>query len=138
MSYLLDTNIISELRKADRANARVIAWFESISDEDVYLSVLVLGEIRQGVERVRPQDPSKAVALEGWLARVEKAFGPRILAVTLAVAEEWGRMNSARSLPVVDSLLAATARVHGLTLVTRNTRDVTGTGTPCLDPFQQL
>ena len=136
MSYLLDTNIISEIRKADRANARVVAWYDSISDDEVYLSVLVLGEIRQGVERVRPRDPGKSVALERWLARVREAFGPRILAVTLAVAEEWGKVNSIRSLPVVDSLLAATARVHGLTLVTRNTRDIAGTGTDCLDPFQ--
>ena len=135
MSYLLDTNIVSEIRKAERADAHVTDWYASVSDEDLYLSVLVLGEIRQGVERVRPRDPAAAVALERWLARVRDTFGPRILPVSLSVAEEWGRMNSVRPLPVVDSLLAATAKVHGLTLITRNVADVAGTGVACLNPF---
>ena len=136
MSYLLDTNIVSEIRKAERADAHVTDWYASVSDEDLYLSVLVLGEIRQGVERVRPRDPATAVALERWLAQVRDTFGPRILTVSLSVAEEWGRMNRVRPLPVVDSLLAATAKVHGLTLITRNIDDIAGTGVACLDPFR--
>lgn len=136
MSYLLDTNIISEIRKAGRANNRVAAWYESISDRDLYLSVLVLGEIRQGIERVRPRDPTAAVALERWLGQVRETFGARVLPVSLSVAEEWGRMNSVRSLPVIDGLLAATAKVHGLILITRNVRDITGTGVTCIDPFK--
>lgn len=135
MSYLLDTNIVSEIRKAERADVHVTDWYASVSDENLYLSVLVLGEIRQGVERVRPRDPVAATALERWLARVQDTFGPRILPVSLSVAEEWGRMNSVRPLPVVDSLLAATAKVHGLTLITRNIADIAGTGVACLDPF---
>lgn len=136
MSYLLDTNIISEVRKAGRANKHVSAWYESVSDQDLYLSVLVLGEIRQGVERVRPRDPTAAVALERWLGQVRDTFGARILPVSLSVAEEWGRMNSVRSFPVIDSLLAATAKVHGLILITRNVGDIAGTGAACMNPFK--
>ena len=135
MSYLLDTNIISEIRKADRADIHVTEWYASVSGEDIYLSVLVLGEICQGVERVRPRDPAAAAALERWLVQVRDAFGPRILPVSPSVAEEWGRMNSVRPLPVVDSLLAATAKVHGLVLITRNVSDIAGTGVTCMDPF---
>ena len=135
MSYLLDTNIISEIRKADRANAHVAAWYASVSGDELYLSVLVLGEIRLGVERIRHRDPNAAAAIERWLGQVRDAFGPRILPVSLSVAEEWGRMNRMRPLPVVDSLLAATAKVHGLTLITRNVADIDGTGVALMDPF---
>ena len=135
MSYLLDTNIISEIRKADRADPQVAAWFESVADDELFLSVLVLGEIRQGIEHARSRDPHKAATLEQWLNQVQEAFGPRILAVTLPIAEEWGRMNVARSLPTVDSLLAATAKVHELTLVTRNVADIAGSGADCMNPF---
>ncbi len=135
MSYLIDTNIISEVRKGDRCNPNVSRWYSAISDDELYLSVLVLGEIRQGVERARPRDANQATALEAWLRRVSDAFGPRILAVTREVANAWGRMNAVRPLPTVDSLLAATARVHGLTLVTRNVDDVEGTGVDLLNPF---
>lgn len=137
MSFLLDTNIISEIRKADRADPHVSTWFASVADDELYLSVLVLGEIRQGIERARIRDPDKAAALERWLNQVQEAFGPRVLAVTLSVAEEWGIMNSARSMPTVDSLLAATAKVHRLTLVTRNVADISGSGADCLNPFEQ-
>jgi len=137
VSYLIDANVISELRKGERANARVLRWYESIADSDVYLSVLVLGEIRQGLERARGRDPAQARALERWLRDVRDAFGERVLPVSEAVAEEWGRMNAVRPLPVVDGLLAATAKVHGLTLVTRNVADVADTGAECLDPFTE-
>ena len=136
MSYLIDTNIISELRKQDRADPNVQAWYAGTAGEDLYLSVLVLGEIRQGIERARRRHADKAAALEIWLRQVKEAFGPRILPITLSVAEEWGRLNRGRTLPVVDSLLAATARVHGLTLVTRNVADIAKTGVACLDPFE--
>lgn len=137
MSFLLDTNIISEIRKADRADPRVSAWYASVADDELYLSVLVLGEIRQGIERARSRDPDKAAALERWTDQVQEAFGPRLLAITLPVADEWGRMNSARPLPTVDSLMAATAKVHGLTLVTRNVADISGSGADCMNPFEQ-
>lgn len=135
MSFLIDTNVISELRKGERANPDVARWYRSIADGELYLSVLVLGELRQGVERSRTRDPAKAASLEKWLSQVRRAFGPRILPVSQAVADEWGRMNALRPLPVVDSLLAATAKVHGLTFVTRNVADIADTGADYLDPF---
>jgi hypothetical protein len=135
VSYLIDTNIISELRKGGRANGRVLRWYESIADSDIYLSVLVLGEIRRGIERARGRDAAQAAVLERWLREIRDAFGERVLPVSQTVADEWGRMNAARPLPAVDSLLAATAKVHGLTLVTRNVADVAGTGAKCLNPF---
>jgi predicted nucleic acid-binding protein len=135
LSYLLDTNIISELRKGERANSNVAAWFAGIADEEVFLSVLTIGEIRRGIESVRRRDPDSAAALDRWLALLTEAYADRILSVDRAVAEEWGRMNVPDPLPVVDGLLAATARVLGLTLVTRNVADVKGTGAQLLDPF---
>ena len=136
MTYLIDTNVISELRKRDRADPNVAAWYETVSGEELYLSVLVLGEIWQGIERARPKDPDKATVLDRWLMTVVETFGHRMLPITVAIAEEWGRLNRARPLPVIDSLLAATANVHGLTLVTRNLGDIGDTGVACLDPFQ--
>jgi len=135
VSYLLDTNIISELRKGERCDPGLSAWYASVSDADLFLSTLVLGEIRKGVELSRPRDPGKASALERWLAQVEAAFNTRILGVDLAVADRWGRMNAVRPIPVIDGLLAATAQVNGLTLVTRNARDVAGLGAEILNPF---
>ena len=135
MSYLLDTNVISELRKGERANANVRAWFGGLDDKEIYLSVLTIGEIRRGVESVRRRDPDSAAALDSWLARLDDAYGDRILAVDRTVAEEWGRMNVPDPLPVVDGLLAATARVAGLTFVTRNVADVKSSGVELFDPF---
>lgn len=135
MSYLLDTNVISELRKGKRAERSVAEWFDGLADQEVYLSVLTIGEIRRGVESVRRRDPDSAAALDSWLARLTEAHRDRILEVDRAIAEEWGRMNVPDPLPVVDGLLAATARVVGLTLVTRNITDVKATGVELLDPF---
>lgn len=103
--------------------------------DDLFLSVLVVGEIRNGVEKLRRRDGAAAAALEGWLEGLVASHGDRILPVDRRVAEEWGRLASRRSLPAVDALMAATAIVHGLTLVTRNVRDVSGTGAAVLDPF---
>lgn len=135
MSYLLDTNIIAEVRKGKRCHPKVARWYASIRDEEIFLSVLVLGEIRKGVELARPRDPAKATALEQWLAAVTAAFAERILTIEPAVADEWGRLNAPHPLPTVDSLLAATAKVYNLTLVTRNVADVQRTGAPLLNPF---
>ncbi len=135
MNFLVDTNVISELRKQDRSDPGVRAWFATVADDDLYLSVLVVGEIQQGIERARSRDPEKAKALQKWLSQVRKSFGSRILPVTVSVAEEWGRLNCVRPLPTVDSLLAATASVNGLTLVTRNVADIEGTGVHYLNPF---
>ena len=135
MSFLIDTNIISEVRKGLRCDANVTAWYASIDEGDLYLSVLVLGEIRKGVELARPRDPAKAKALEAWLAAVDAAFGERILPIDRAVADHWGRMSGQRPISTVDGLLAATAKVHRMTLVTRNEADVAGLGAEVLNPF---
>ena len=100
------------------------------------MSVLVIGEIRRGVEQARRRDPRRAAALEHWLARLVVDHADRLIAVDRAVAEEWGRLSAMRSGSIVDLLMAATARVHGLTLVTRNIRDVEWTGVACLNPFE--
>ncbi|MSO93054.1 MAG: type II toxin-antitoxin system VapC family toxin [Rhodospirillales bacterium] len=136
MSYLIDTNVISEVRKGARCDPHVAAWYESIDDESLYLSVLVLGEIRSGVERARRRDPARAKALDTWLSDVRDAFAERVLPIDRDIADEWGRMSAQRPVPVIDSLLAATAKVHGLTLVTRNVADVAGLGADVLDPFE--
>jgi predicted nucleic acid-binding protein len=135
LSYLLDTNVISELRKGERANPKVAAWFSGLSDDEIYLSVLTIGEIRRGIESVRRRDPDSARALDSWLARLSEAHGERILPIERAITEEWGRMSVPDPLPVVDGLLAATAKVLGLTLATRNVADVESTGVDLLDPF---
>ena len=135
MNYLIDTNIISEIRKNLRCDRNVAAWYASIKDEELYLSVLVAGEIRKGIELARPRDPAKAVALERWLKAVDAAFGDRILRIDRAVTEEWGCMSAQRPIPVIDGLLAATAKVHGMTLVTRNDADVAELGARVLNPF---
>lgn len=138
MNYLVDTDVLSELRRRDkrRAHPRVLAWIESVPDESLHLSVLTLGEIRRGVERLRRRDPVQAEVLDRWLGTVQRDYRDRIVPVTGEVAEEWARLNAHDPLPVVDGLLAATARVHRLTLVTRNTADVTRTGVLLLNPFE--
>jgi toxin FitB len=137
VSYLLDTNVISELRKGDRADRNVASWFDGLADEDVFLSALTLGEIRRGIESIRRRDPKTAAALESWLGRVADQHRDRVLSIDRAIAEEWGRMNVPDPLPVVDGLLAATAKVLGLTLATRNTADVKSTGVSCVNPFSR-
>jgi predicted nucleic acid-binding protein len=136
VSFLIDTNIISELRKGDRCDVAVAAWWAGVAEDDLWLSALVLGEIRKGVELARRRDPQKAAVLETWLSDVVSGFGDRVLPVDASVAEEWGRMNAIRPVPVIDALLAATAKANDLTLVTRNEADVAGLGVEVLNPFQ--
>lgn len=136
MSYLIDTTIISEIRKGARCDANVSVWYASIADADIFRSTLVLGEIRKGVELARPRDAAKAAALERWLRDVEAAFDGRVLGIDNAVSDQWGRMSAIRSVPVIDGLLAATALTHDLTLVTRNDRDVAGLGARVINPFR--
>ena len=135
MNYLIDTNIISEIRKDLRCDRNVAAWYASIKDEELYLSVLVAGEIRKGIELARRRDVAKAIALERWLQAVDIAFSDRILPIDRAVTEEWGCMSAQRPIPVIDGLLAATAKVHDMTLVTRNDADVAELGAQVLNPF---
>jgi len=135
VSFLLDTNVISELRKGQRADRAVIDWFSTVAEADLFLSVLVMGELRQGIERVRRRDPSSAQALERWLMVLMSAYSDRILAIDSRIAELWGRLNVPDPLPAVDGLLAATAMAHDMTLVTRNARHVAGTGVRLYNPF---
>ena len=136
MSFLLDTNIISEIAKGPRCDANVAAWFASVDDSGLYLSVLVLGEIRKGVESVRRRGPEKAAGLEKWLDELINSYSERVLPVSQAIADEWGRMSALRSVPVVDGLLAATAKIHRIVLVTRNEAHVHNLGAEFHNPFR--
>jgi predicted nucleic acid-binding protein len=136
VSLLLDTNVVSELRKGARANPDFQAWLAGVADEDIHLSVLVIGELRRGIELLRRRDTRQAMALDRWLDRLMIDHGDRIVGIDLAVAETWGRLSALRPASLVDTLLAATAHVHGFTVVTRNVKDVAWTGVPCLNPFQ--
>jgi predicted nucleic acid-binding protein len=104
VSYLIDTNVISELRKGKRANPGVTSWFASLADEEIFLSALTLGEIRRGIESIRRRDPSAASVLESWFGRISEAHRDRVVAIDRAIAEEWGRMNAPDPLPVVDGM----------------------------------
>lgn len=135
MTWLIDTNIISEIRKGRRADPTVAHWWNKVAEQDLFLSVLTLGEIRKGLDAVRLRDPTCAATLAAWLADITIAFGSRVLPVDGAVADIWGRISARRSVPVIDGLLAATAIVHDLVLVTRNIADVDGLGAQLLNPF---
>jgi len=135
MSYLIDNNIISEIRKGRRCDVNVARWYEAIEDASLYLSVMVIGEIRKGIEKLRPKNATQANMIEDWLEEVAKAFGDRILPIDGTVANEWGRLTAIRPLPVIDGLLAATAKVHRMTLVTRNIADIADLGVHVINPF---
>jgi hypothetical protein len=134
--YLLDTSTVSELRKR-YPHPDVADWMRQTPNSSLFISPLVIGEIRKGIERARRRDAKQAEALDGWLReRVIDRYVERILPVTTEVAEVWGPLNCPDPLPVVDGLLAATALVHNLTLVTRNVKDVERTGVRLLNPFE--
>ena len=133
--FLLDTNVVSELRKGGRADPNVQTWFQTVDADDLFLSVLVLGEIRSGIDRIHASDPNQARALELWLKGLYTAHADRILPVTPAIADRWGRLSAFNPRSVVDCLMAATALELDLTLVTRNARDVSRTGVRLLNPF---
>jgi predicted nucleic acid-binding protein len=135
VNYLLDTNIISELKKGSRCDPSVAAWYGGLDDKETYLSVLVLGEIRRGIERVRGREPDRARAFAAWLERLRERYADRVLAIDEKVADEWGRMTLVQPSHVTDVLLAATAKVNGMILATRNVRHVTGLGVQVVNPF---
>jgi toxin FitB len=137
MGFLIDTNVLSEMRKQARANANVLRWAARNRASDLFLSALVIGEVRRGIEAARTRDAVQANSLDTWLATVIASFGPRILPITVEIADAWGRLSVPDRLPEVDGLLAATAIVHNLVLVTRNTRDVARTGVHILNPFDE-
>lgn len=135
MTFLLDTNVVSEVRKR-RPDPGLAQWWQQAPATGLFVSALTVGELRRGIERVRARgDHSQAESLSTWLAQITSHFADRVLAVDAAVAEAWGRLSPGQPVPTVDGLIAATAERHGLTLVTRNARDVERTGVPVLDPF---
>ena len=135
MAYLLDTNVVSEARKP-AADANVLSWLASVADDELYLSAMVIGEIRQGIERLRRRDPARAVVFDTWLSTLAHDYGDRIISVTAEVAQEWGRLNLPDPLPVIDGLMAATAKLRGWTFVTRNAADLARAGVRLLNPFE--
>ena len=134
MTYLLDTNVVSEIGKS-RPDPGVLTWFEEAPDESLHLSVLVVGELRNGIERLRGRDLALASALEGWLTALEARFARRTFDIDRPIAHAWGRINAADPVPAIDGLLAATALVHGLVVVTRDTAPFERVGVPYLDPW---
>lgn len=133
MSFLLDTNAISEIRRGRDPNVR--AWADAVDGSELYLSVLSLGEIRTGIDRLQRRDPIQAGVFTRWLGELRTRFAGRILPVDSRVADQWGVLNAAASRNTVDSLIAATAHVHELTVVTRNTKDFQGCQVPLLNPW---
>ena len=134
MTYLVDTNVLSEIRKR-RPDPGVREWFAATASDDLYLSVLVVGEIRQGIERVRRKDSDAAEPVGEWLGTLLRDFGDHVVPVTAEVADQWGRLNVPDPLPAVDGLLAATALVYDWILVTRYEKDVASSGVQVLNPF---
>jgi predicted nucleic acid-binding protein len=135
VGYLIDSNVLSELRKPKRVEL-VAAWFRGVEPSDLFTSVLVIAELRRGILLLHRRDPESASRLDAWISDLEAAFADRVLAVTALVANRWAELMVPNPIPVIDGLLAATALTHDLTLVTRNTKDVARTGVKLLDPFQ--
>jgi toxin FitB len=134
MTYLLDTNVVSEIHKR-RPDRSVLDWLAETSPYERHLSVLTLGELRRWAERRRHRDEVAGAAFERWLGELVVSYGRRIVPITSQIADRWGYLGVPNPVAVVDGLLAATALVHDWTLVTRNTADVEGTGVRTLNPF---
>lgn len=135
MKFLLDTNVISEIRKRDLSHPKVASWVARTPVTEMGTSVIVLAEIRRGIERKRRSDPEQAESLDRWFAQMRTRLGNRVLPIDEPIAEAWALLSVPDPLPLIDGLLAATAKIHGLTLVTRNVADIARTGVSVLDPF---
>ena len=132
--FLIDTNVLSEGRRP-RPEQRVVEFVDAIPRDQLFVSVMTFGELRKGAEVRRRQDIIGGTALQEWIDIVERRFARRTLPVDQSIARLWGELSSDRTRPVVDTLIAATALAHGLTLITRNTRDVAGTGVTVVNPW---
>lgn len=135
MAYLVDTCVLSELRKP-KPDPAVLEWMDGVEPDELHLSVLTLGEIRRGIELRRAKDPTAVRSLERWLNGLEAHYADRILPVSAAIADRWGRLSPNQPLPVTDGLIAATALEHKLTVVTRNNTDFERSGVNLLNPFE--
>ena len=134
--FILDTNIHSELlKKGSRCDTGVRRWFEQTNLEDIYLSVIVLGEIRKGAELIRRQDAARAAQLEQWLRELKQVYRTRILPVTEEVCDMWGRIAARVKVPTSDGLIAATAATRHMTVITRNEVDFQRMGVDYFNPF---
>jgi toxin FitB len=136
LRYLVDTNVVSEIGKGERCDRNVANWYAAVEPDALALSVLVIGEIRDGIERLGTRDPRRARFFERWLLLVVDLFADRTVSIDRRIAESWGRLNSRTRLPTVDGLMAATALVHELVVVTRNERDFARAGVRVLNPFE--
>ena len=132
--YLLDTNVLSALRRPDR-NPGPVAWLEAQRDSDIFLSVVTIAEVERAIALQRPLNPDFARDLALWAERILAWFANRILPVDAATARRWGHLSASLGNQDVDLLIAATALEHGLTVVTRNVRHFAPTRVPVLDPF---
>ena len=133
--FLLDTNVLSELRKGNRCDPGVRDWIEDMVAEELFVSVMVLGEIRRGIERIRTRDQNQARALQKWLQSLSTEFADRILPVDERVADQWGRLGLRQPVPLLDAFMAATALVHDLTVVSRDEGGFRNTGVRLTNPF---
>lgn len=136
MPYLLDTNILSELRKGTRCDLNVLKWAQDTQNDRHCISVLSLGEIRKGIETLRRKSPKQCPAFERWLLTLQTDYEADILPLTDSISDQWGRMMAVHTLPVIDGLLAATALNHGLTVATRNIADFESSGVELVNPFE--
>ena len=135
MAFLLDTNVLSELRKGNGANPSVSAWYATTESRELFISVLVVGELRHGIEKKRLTDPTFATRLERWLQGIMYDYQSHILAITLEVAELWGSLALTQTVSEPDGLIAATALFHNLTLISRNENDFKATGVKTVNPW---
>lgn len=133
--YLLDTNVVSETRKV-RADEHVMSFLAMADTSSLFISALTVGELRKGVEIKRTEDPDAATRIGAWVDGIELTFADRILPIDTPVARLWGELSADRNRPVIDTLIAATALAHDLTLVTRNTRDLEGINVQLIDPWR--
>ena len=133
VAYLLDTNVVSELRKP-RPHGAVVAWLQGLDDSQLYISAVTLGEIQAGIELTREQDPAKAESIESWLDQVTSAYN--VLPIGAAGFRVWARLMHRKSDTLYeDARIAATAMVNGLTVATRNVRDFDALGLTVFNPF---